>query len=131
MSGWEAWIKPYVDQGVHHCGIYDQAGNPWTCANLNLTQAEAARLATIVKNKDNSVFGEGLTLNGEKWTVVKIDDDAMVIRGKQDCNKEKTMTISLGKQCMVVGANKDSSLAGQSASAKVGQLKKSLEDQGY
>lgn len=129
---WDAWVKPYVDQGVWHCGIYDQAGNPWAATNMTLTQQEAARLADIIKKQDNSVFAEGVTLSGEKWTVVKIEEDTMVIKGKQDSNKEKLMTVALGKQCMVIGANKDNTvLPGQGASAKVAHLQKQLMDAGY
>lgn len=130
-TGWDAWVATYENEGVHHVGIYDQDGNPWAQRNGILSPGDGARLAAIIKNKDEKVFSEGIMLGGSKWVAIRLEQgESLTLKGTEAC-KMKTMVIHLGSRCMVVGANKDEQMTGQAIGAKVGQLVKSLGDAGY
>lgn len=130
---WQAWADNMVQQGAFYCGIHGRDGNPWAACNMNLQQSEAAKLEEIIRKNDQSVYGSGVTLNGHKWTVVRLEEDTntLVIKGKEDANKESTMTICLTKGALVFGANKDSTHSGNQIRSVVEATRTNLSNLGY
>ena len=69
----------------------------------------------------------GVNAANEKWTPLRLEEGTLVLKGKSDTNKEKTMTVCVTKTAVVFGCNKDSSVQANAVRKAVEDTKVNLE----
>lgn len=120
-----------VDEGAYHCGIHGQQGGSWSAKNCCLNDEEVKNVVKTIQTQDKSIFANGIMLEGKKWTALRMEDDMVVVKGKEETNKEKTMTFALTKTAVVYGANLDSKVDGRNVTNAVCKKKDQLTAEGY
>ncbi|KAK7115246.1 profilin-like [Littorina saxatilis] len=128
---WEQWTDNLVAQNVYHAAIFGRDGNPWSCKNLTATPAEVKAIEEAIRLQKQDIFTSGVTLNNEKWAALRLEENVLVIKGKDDKIKEKTMTVALTKQALVFGCNKDGTVQANHVRDATEKLAASLETAGY
>jgi hypothetical protein len=131
---WDGWTQTLTgaDSGIHYAAIFGQDGNPWSQQNDTLQQADATKLLDIIRQGASSpAFGSGVALsNGSKWTLISVDDETVVLKGKED-HKEWNMVCQKTGQALIIAYDKAGSGGAQNTKTRVWKLGDSLKGSGY
>lgn len=131
---WDSWTDNLIAQGIDFAGIYGKDNNPWSQRNDTMSTQDVATLQQIIKDGlKSTTFGTGVTLsNKSKWAVLKVEEDAVILKGKGDDYKEWSLVGVATHQAFVVAYSKTGGGSGaRDVNNKVRGLSESLKNSSY
>jgi len=130
---WQAYVdslKSYYPDNVHACGIFGTNGSTWAQEGLDHASTNYQEIVNTCNlfNDASSGFAEGFIFNGEKFVLIKADDE--VIQGKSKGEAKLPLTIQKCNTCVVVMLGKAGSNGG-SVSVAVNKMAQYLKENNY
>jgi len=130
---WQAYVdslKGYYPEGVAACGIFGTNGSTWAHEGLQHVSTNYTELISACSLYDDAsaAFANGFDFNGEKFVLIKIDED--VLNAKSKGEQKQPLTIQKCNTCMVIMLGK-SGANGGSISIAVSKMANHLKEHNY
>ena len=128
---WQAYVDSFlVGAGKGHGGcIIGLQGGVWAAsANCTPTPQESVTIGTTVASNISGLQASGVTINGQKFMITRVDADEGTAMGKKGA---EGISIYRTNQAVIIGYFADASVsAGQNSDATF-KCAKYLMDAGY
>ncbi|KAL8568921.1 hypothetical protein ACOMHN_017092 [Nucella lapillus] len=130
---WTSYTDNLVSCKVDMCGIHATNGAPWAQVDkFKCSPEEIAQVSQAIANKDNNLYGTGAKIAGKKWTVIRLEDDnVLVMKGKEPDNSKQTLVVALSGQAVVLGTSSDETMQGAAVRTAVERMRDYLKGCGY